>query len=335
MRVLFLLTGGTIMMTAPASGVGHALTPDSALAARDLREEVPSLSRVAEIETRFVCNMDSADMQPADWVVLARVVHDALSEGTYAGVVVVHGTDTMAYSASALAVMLGALPAPVVFTGAQRPLAEARTDARQNLIDAASSATLPVPEVTIAFNSRLLRGVRTVKRDARALDAFDSPSAAPLATFGVGVDVAPHVRARGDLAPLDARLDPRVLCVRVFPGLDPKLVSGALHAGVSGLVLEAYGSGSLPHLSGSLIDAIAEARDRNVPVLVVSQSLRGGVDLSSYEGGRRAETAGAISGGDMTVEAALAKMMIGLGRFGPGTELSAFLARDVAGERSV
>jgi L-asparaginase len=123
--------------------------------------------------------------------------------------------------------------------------------------------------------------------------------------------------------------------VRVFPGLDPKLVSGAINVGVRGLVLEAYGSGTLPHLSGSLIDAIAEARDRQVPVLVVSQSLRGGVDLSSYEGGRRAQAAGAISGGDMTVEAALAKMMIGLGRFGPGADLSAFLARDVAGERSV
>ena len=334
MRVLYLLTGGTIMMTAPASGQGHALPPDAALATRDLRAEVPSLARVADIETRFVCNLDSADMQPADWIVIARAVHAALMENAFAGVVVVHGTDTMAYSASAIGLMLGPLPAPVVFTGAQRPLAETRTDARQNLIDAAITATLDVPEACIAFGSRVFRGVRAVKRDARALDAFDSPSCAPLVELGVGVDRASHVRAKGELAALDERLDARVLAVRVFPGLDPALVRGAIRAGVRGLVLEAYGSGTLPHLSGSLIEAIAEARKMDVPVLVVSQSLRGKVDLASYEGGRRAEAAGAISGGDMTVEAAVAKMMIGLGRFGPGESLTAFFAQDVVGEKS-
>jgi L-asparaginase len=335
MRVLFLLTGGTIMMTAPASGRGHALASDSALAARDLAQEVPSLARVAEIETRFVCNMDSADMQPGDWTLLAKAVHSALQSGEHDGVVVVHGTDTMAYSASALGLMLGPLPAPVVFTGAQRPLAEARTDARQNLIDAAIAATLDLPEVGIAFGSRVFRGVRATKSDARALDAFESPSCAPLVELGVGVERATHVRPRGELLPLDASLDPRVLAVRVFPGLDPSLVRGALATGVRGLVLEAYGSGTLPHVAGSLIGAIAEARERKVPVLVVSQSLRGKVELGSYEGGRRAQAEGAISGGDMTVEAALAKMMIGLGRFGPGDALSAFLERDVAGERTV
>ena len=334
MRVLFLLTGGTIMMTPPASGRGHALASDSALAARDLAAEVPSLARVADVETRFVCNMDSADMQPADWGVLAKAAHAALASGDYAGVVVVHGTDTMAYSASALGLMLGPLPAPVVFTGAQRPLAEARTDARQNLIDAAITATLDVPEVTIAFGSRVLRGVRATKSDARGLDAFESPSCAPLVELGVGVERAAHVRPRGELTPLNAALDPRVLAVRVFPGLDPLLVRGALATGVRGLVLEAYGSGTLPHLAGSLIAAIAEARERKVPVLVVSQSLRGKVDLGSYEGGRRAQAEGAISGSDMTVEAAVAKMMIGLGRFGPGEALSAFLTDDVAGERT-
>jgi L-asparaginase len=220
-----------------------------------------------------------------------------------------------------------------VFTGAQRPLVEARTDARENLVDAALIATLAVPEVSVAFASRAFRGARVTKRDAWAFDAFDSPSCAPLVQLGIGVEVAPHVRAPAPLAELDPRLERRVLAVRVFPGLDPALVRGALRAGVRGLVLEAYGTGNLPHLSGSLIGALEEARSRGVPVVIVSQCPHGFVDMDQYAGGAAAEAAGAISGGDMTVEAALAKLMVGLARF-DGEALRSWLARDVVGERT-
>jgi L-asparaginase len=121
--------------------------------------------------------------------------------------------------------------------------------------------------------------------------------------------------------------------VRVFPGIDPALVSGALRTGVRGLVLEAYGTGNLPHLAGSLIPALEEARERGVPVLVVSQCLRGVVDMTAYAGGAAAKAAGAISGGDMTVEAAIAKLMIGLGRFDDDAALRRWLQADVVGER--
>src|SRR5438477_503768 len=121
-------------------------------------------------------------------------------------------------------------------------------------------AEVPVLGRIARIASRSLRGARAMKRDAWALDAFDSPSCAPLVELGVGVDVAPHVRAAGKLRALDVRLEPRVLAVRVFPGLDPALVRGALGVGVRGLVLEAYGTGNLPHLDGSLIGAIEDAR---------------------------------------------------------------------------
>ncbi len=329
-KILFVHTGGTVMMRA-SEGSG-ALSPD--VYGRDLLAELPTLGRVADIETRILFNLDSGDMQPADWVVLAREVHGALSSGDYDGIVVVHGTDTMAYTASALALMLGTLPKPVVFTGAQRPLIEARTDARENLVDAALIATLPVPEVTIAFASRALRGARATKRDAWAFDAFESPNAAPLVELGISIEVASHVRAPGALAAFDARLEPRVLAIRVFPGLDPALVRGAVRAGVKGLVLEAYGSGNFPHLSGSLIGAFADAREKGVPVLVVSQCPNGFVEMGRYAGGAAAEAAGAISGGDMTVEAALAKLMIGLARFPDPSDLRGFLLADAVGERS-
>lgn len=328
-RVLVLHTGGTLMMRAQ-TGPRQVLLPHAY--GRDLLAELPMLARVADIETRVLMQLDSSDMQPSDWVTIAREVHAALSSGDFQGVVIVHGTDTMAYSASALALMLGPLPGPVVFTGSQRPLVEVRTDARENLIDACLVATLPVPEVSIVFASRALRGVRSTKRDAWAFDAFESPGCPPLVQLGLEVSVLPHVREPGALAPFDDRLDPRVLAIRVFPGIHPGLIKGAVHAGVRGLVLSTYGTGNLPHLSGSLIPALEEARDRGVPVLVVSQCLRGYVDMGRYAGGAAAEAAGAISGGEMTIEAALAKVMIALGRYDDPERVRAFLRADVAGE---
>ena len=331
-RLLLLLTGGTMLMT-PSMGVSgkRPLTLDEERTARDLVAEVPSLARIADLDTRLLFHMDSANMQPADWVTIAREVHSQLP--SYDGIVIVHGTDTMAYTASALALLLGPLPKPVVLTGSQKPIVEVRTDARQNLIDAALVATLKVPEVCIASGSRALRGARATKRDAWGFSAFDSPNLRPLVELGIGIDIAPHVRTPAPIGDFDGRLEPRVLAVRVFPGLDPDLVRGAIRVGVRGLVLEAYGTGTLPNLGGSLIPALEEARERNVPVVVVSQCLRGSVDLGQYEGGAAAEVAGAISGGDMTVEAALAKMMIGLARHGTGDELRAFLTANTVGER--
>jgi L-asparaginase len=327
-RIHVLHTGGTLMMRAAEGG---ALRPD--VYGRDLLAELPILARVADVSTRVLFDLDSGDMQPAHWVEIARAVHAASSDDSCDGIVVVHGTDTMAYAASAVALMLGKLPKPVVFTGAQRPLTEPRTDARANLVDAVLAATLPIAEVSVVFASRVLRGVRSLKLDARGLAAFDSPRCPPLAELGVDVEIGGHVRGAGSLAPLDPRIEPSVLAVRVFPGLNPKLVQGAVRAGVRGLVLEAYGTGNLPHLSGSLIPALDEARARGVAVVIVSQCPRGAVDMRRYAGGAAAAAAGAISGGDMTVEAAIAKTMIALARYDDHGQLRAWLETDVVGER--
>jgi L-asparaginase len=296
---------------------------------RDLVAEVPALARVAELETRLLFRMDSADMQPPDWLTLARAVHEELPR--YDGIVVVHGTDTMAYTASALAFLLGPLPKPVVLTGSQKPLGSIRTDALQNLVDAALVATLPVPEVSIVMHSRAIRGARATKKDAWGFDAFDSPHLAPLVDLGLDVELGAHVRAPAELAqPLDDRLEARVLPVRVIPGLDPLLVEGALRSGVKGLVLEGYGTGNVPR---TLLPALEEARERDVAVVVVSQCLRGFVDLERYVGGVMAARTGAISARDMTVEAAVAKLMVGLARHGSGRELREWFASSVVGER--
>jgi L-asparaginase len=333
-RLLFLLTGGTLLMKEKPSVSGRSPSLLSLEdVTTDLLAEVPALGRVATIETRQLFAMDSSDMHPSDWVALAREVHGALSQ--YDGVVVVHGTDTMAYTASALGLLLGPLPKPVVLTGSQLPLAEARTDARENLVDAAMVATLDVPEVCVTFASRVLRGVRSTKRDAWAFDAFASPNCEPLVELGMHAAVADHVRKPAPITAFDDRIEPSVLAVRVFPGLEERLVTGAVRAGVKGLVLEAYGTGNVPQQLGrSLIPAIEHARAAQVPVVIVSQCLRGFVDLTRYAGGAAAGKAGAISGGDMTPEAAVAKLMIGLGRHGNGDALREWFMKSAVGERT-
>lgn len=306
-RVLILHTGGTLMMR---GGDPAPLAPD--VYTSDLLTELPVLRKLGDIESRILFNLDSADMQPHHWVELAAAVHEALPQ--YDGVVVVHGTDTMAYTASALAFLLPGLDKPVVFTGAQRPLVEVRTDARANLVDACLLATMPIPEVGVAFGSKLLRGCRAVKLDAWAMTAFGSPGCAPIAELGVTVEIAPHVLPRRTPQPFDARIEPRVLAVRVFPGLDPRLLRGALRAGVRGVVLEAYGSGNIPRLENSLVPALEEASARDIPVVIVSQCARGAVELARYEGSAAAQRVGAIGAGTMTAEAAVAKLMVALGR---------------------
>ena len=299
---------------------------------RDLLSELPILGKIAQVDTQILFRIDSSDMQPEHWIEIARAVHAAAAE--YDGVVVIHGTDTMAYTASALAFLLPGLAHPVILTGSQRPIDKIRTDARHNLIDAAQLATKPIPEVGICFASKLLRGCRTTKVDAWGLDAFASPNCSALVKLGVGVDIARHVLPPRQALPFDDRLEPRVLAVRLFPGLDPELLKGALRTGVRGLVLKAFGAGNVPTVQRSLVGVIEMAHTLDVPVVITSQCLRAHVNLRAYVGGAAAHDVGAIGAGDMTDEAALTKLMITLGRVSEGRVRAARTAFStvVAGE---
>jgi L-asparaginase len=331
-RLLLIHTGGTLMMR---GGDPTPLEPD--VYTRDLVAELPVLRKLAEIETRILHNLDSADFQPHHWVELARVIHGSLDR--YDGFVIVHGTDTMAYTASALAFLLPGLDRPVILTGAQKPLVDVRTDARTNLVDACHLATMKIPEVGVAFHSELLRGCRATKLDAWGMKAFGSPACAPLAVLGLGANIAAHVLAPRTSAQLDERIETNVLVIRAFPGLDPRVLDAALSAGLRGLVIEAFGVGNVPRLENSLVPVIEKARSLDVPVVIVSQSPRGAVDLTRYRGGVAAARAGAIGAGDMTSEAALTKLMIALGRCPETNHVRALAVREAfaapwAGEMS-
>lgn len=308
-----------------------ALKPGSFF--RTVRDRVPELTKLADLEFEVFSNLDSCEMQPELWSQIATRVAQRISK--FDGVVITHGTDTLAETACALSFMLPGLNKPVVLTGAQRPLGEIRSDARLNLIDAVTSALHGPREVTVCFDSHLYRGNRVRKVSIAEYDAFDSPNHSVLGVLGVDAKFQPGWPARGRGVKLMEKVDPRVFLLRIFPGLDPSIPLAILPH-VRGLVVEAYGAGNFPsskELGRSLTPVFERARQLDVPVVVVSQAPRNGVDLSLYESGNSARRSGAISGGDMTVSAAVVKLMHGLANH-RGNALRKYLERSVAGERT-
>ena len=262
--------------------------------------------------------LDSANMTPADWLKIARDI--AAHDDDYDGFIVLHGTDTMAYTASALPFMLHGLAKPVILTGSQLPLWEVRNDARENLITVMMiAANYAIPEVCLYFGDKLLRGCRAVKVNAVGFEAFDSPNYPPLGTVGIHIDVhwrrilpppAPGpltVQALG-AACGERRQTAHVGTLRLFPGMDFDVVANVLRPPLQGLILETYGVGNGPVNNRAFMAALVDAVARGVVIVDCTQCLKGMVDLEGYATGSALAKAGVISGFDMTVEAALAKL---------------------------
>lgn len=300
-----------------------------------LLQRVPELAELAHVDTRILCNLDSSDVGPDEWAALVDEIAGARE--AYDGIVIIHGTDTMAYTASALSFALSGLDRPVVLTGSQRPLAAIRSDARRNLVDAVDLATRPIPEVGILFDGRLLRGNRATKGDAFAYAAFASPNCPPLARLGLDVEIAAHVRRPEGAFTADGRFDDRVAVCHAFPGMRPsllaRLVGSSAEEGARGLVLAAFGVGNVPLRVRSVADEVRRLVEHGVTVLVVTQARAGAVDLGLYANGVALRDAGAIGGGDLTIEAAVTKLMHALAKFPKDAQArAAWLQRDVAGE---
>lgn len=321
-RVRLLHTGGTLGMS------GSPLEP-SAYAAQ-LLDHVPELGRLALIEPRIVCNLDSSDVGPEQWTELARII--ASERERFDGFVIIHGTDTMAFTAAALAFTLRGLDRPVVLTGAQRPLAALRTDARRNLVDAVELATCDIPEVGVCFDGLLLRGCRAVKADTRHYRAFASPGVEPLARMGTDVDISVNVRRPQGSFSCDPKFDAHVDVVWVLPGLSAATLAHRLaDPSLRGVVLAAFGVGTVP--DNGIATVVHDAVDRGLEVLVATQ-WGGVVDLPAYRNSEVLRDAGAIEGGEMRVEAAVAKLMVALATWPDRHSRREFLLTDVAGERS-
>jgi len=295
----------------------------------DLLDHVPELRQLADLDVRIVCNVDSSDLGPPEWTHLAQTI--ASEREAYDGFVIVHGTDTMAFTAGALAFALQGLDRPVVLTGAQRPLAVTRSDARRNLVDAVEVATMDLPEVAICFDGLLLRGCRSVKADTRHYRAFASPGVEPLARLGTGVQVAQHIRRPVDPFVCIPAFDPAVDVIHLAPGLRPEILSRRLSdPALRGVVLAAFGAGTMP--SNGLDTVLAEAIEGGIEVLAVTQ-WGGWVDLDLYANSRQLKLAGAVPGGSMRIEAAVPKLMHALANHADRVARRAWLLRNLAGER--
>ena len=326
-RLLVLNTGGTLGMDPRATG---SLAP-GAVADQVLRY-IPEARELADIEMAVLFNQDRANVQPGHWEAIAGAIEAAID--AYDGFVVIHGTDTMAYTAAALSYVLVNLPKPVILTGAQRPIASIRTDAKTNLVNALALATQDVPEVGLFFNHRLLRGNRARKVSIDDFDAFASPNYPALATVGLHVEIhEEHLRKPAGLFRVQRGFSDKVLILRLFPGLRPEHLAPLLDGEAVAFVFEAYGAGTVPVAERSLIPFIAEATGRGKLVALCSQAAAGRVEPELYEAGRRALEAGALSCADMTPEAAAVKLMFLLGQYNDDAARAArALGVSIAGE---
>ncbi|MEM7049557.1 MAG: asparaginase [Acidobacteriota bacterium] len=316
-RVYIANTGGTIgMKWSPRGYCPEAGFLESQMA------KMPELKAPGMPEfviEEFDPLLDSSNMTPRDWIAIGRRL--MAHRDDFDGFIVVHGTDTMAYSASALSFALRGLAKPVIFTGSQIPLVEVRSDARTNLVTALQlAAGSPVPEICLFFGNQLFRGNRATKVSAGGFGAFESPNFPALGTAGVDLQVHWDLvlpPEQGVPQPRFTEVRPaKVVALKLFPGMPPEILANALRPPTEGVVLETYGVGNGPG-DAELLRVLEEAADRGVVIVNCTQCLYGRVDMEDYATGSALGRAGLTSGSDMTTEAALAKLFyllsLGLG----------------------
>ena len=339
-KVLLIYTGGTIGM-----GRNHQT---GALEPLDIRHTVAQIPELAALKGgidihQFAAPIDSSDMTPRLWSQLVRIISDRYR--LYDGFVILHGTDTMAYTASALSFMLENLTKPVVLTGSQLPIGELRTDGKENLITSIEIAaahhedgTPMVPEVCIYFNGKLLRGNRSTKTDADGFNAFKSFNYPMLGESGVNIVYNEERILKPDYSrPMmpHVALDPNVIVFSLFPGLQENLVRHVIDAPeLRAIVMRSFGSGNAPRQMW-ITRLLEDACRRGITVVNISQCVAGKVEMGRYGTGYQLKTAGVVSGQDSTVEAAVTKLMFLQGMFSDPHLVRSYMSRSIAGEITV
>jgi L-asparaginase len=336
--LLIIYTGGTIgMVHDPQAG---SLVP---IDFRHISDHVPELRKFGyDLHSiSFDPVNDSSNIDPGIWIKLAEIIEE--NYNNFGGFVVLHGTDTMAYTASALSFMLENLGKPVILTGSQLPIGLLRTDGRENLITAIEIAAAmengltAVPEVCIYFDNKLTRGNRTTKMSAEHFDAFYSPNYHPLAEVGL------HLKYFNNLISYPAKdkklivhkvFDNNVAILKLFPGINRKLLQAVIKTeGLRGLIIETFGSGNAPTYQWFL-DDLKHYNDNGGIILNVTQCHGGSVEMGLYETSRKMLASGVVSGKDITSEASVTKLMHLLGRYSSKKKVVQSLNKSLAGEIS-
>lgn len=339
-KILLIYTGGTIGMSRnPRTGALEPLNFEHLLA------NVPELEAFdVEISTfQFSPPIDSSDMTPRLWIDLAHIISN--NYRFYDGFVILHGTDTMAYTASALSFMLENLDKPVILTGSQLPIGQLRTDGRENLITSIEIAaakrhdgTAMVPEVGIYFSGRLMRGNRCTKKSADAFNAFESFNYGNLVDAGVNIEYHTHRMLSPDYSkPMSPRfqMDSGVVVFTIFPGIQEEIVRHILaNPNLRSIVMRTYGSGNAPQ-SPWLIETLREATAMGKVIVNISQCVAGSVEMNRYDTGWQLKAAGVISGFDSTVESAVTKLMYLQARYTDSHQVRNYMSRSIRGEITV
>jgi L-asparaginase len=337
--ILIIYTGGTIGMKRDLET--GSLVPFNF---KQIQEEVPELAKFNfRLDTiSYDPPVDSSNIQPEFWVSIADIIKANYQK--YDGFVILHGTDTMSYTATALSFMIQNLTKPIILTGSQLPIGEIRTDGRENLLSAVEVAAAYkegkplIPEVCILFNNHLYRGNRTFKYNAHTFNAFRSENYPALAVAGIDVQYhLPYVRKVDFSQPVvfNTKLEPNVASLTLFPGINQNVVHAILNIkGIKGVVLETFGSGNAPTYPW-FIDELESAIKRGLVVVNVTQCRGGAVNMESYETGVLLKKMGVITGEDITFEAAIVKLMYLFGQSYSYDEVKEQFQKSLAGEIGV
>ena len=328
-KILLIQTGGTIAMHIDEGEPELDTDRFTEL----LLREMPELSTLADIEIDKVFFEDSSDIQHAHWKILSLHIQKRYDE--FDGFVILHGTDTMAYSASALSFALNNLGKPVILTGSQVPMSNIRSDARRNVINAVELATHPIYEVAICFNDHLYRGTRATKMSIGDFDAFTTPNFPPIADIGIDIELSQSWKKPAHDLHVHPAFDDAIHLIKIYPGLNPDMLDCFDLSKTKAVIFEAFGSGNFP-IKGdySLLPFMEKCRENGTHVIITSQAAYDAVDLSQYASGREAKKLGALSAGDMTMEATITKTMYLLGSGLADEAFKSQFEKTISGERS-
>lgn len=328
-KVLMLTTGGTISSVYTSEGI----KPTGSF---EILKRIDATKLPFELHTKDLLTLDSTNIQPEEWKIIAEAIY--ASFGKFDGVVITHGTDTMAYTAAMVSFMIKNPPIPVVFTGAQLSVCEPETDAISNIFTSFAMATSGVGGVFIAFNRKIILGTRGVKTRTSSYGAFESINsqyAGLLDRDGLALNDSVIPPKNGERCVIDTDIDTNVFLLKLTPGSDPNIIDLLLENGIKGIVIEAFGTGGIQIVRRDFSKKIELATKRNVPVVVCSQCLYEGSDFSIYEVGRKAIEKGAIQAFDMTTEAAITKLMWAIAHYKTVAEIKRFFSENLAGEIDV
>ncbi len=326
-KILLLSTGGTIASVVSDAGL---VPKESGEQLINMLGELPY-----DITVEDILQLDSSNIQPEEWKLIAEKIFE--NRNKYDGIVVSHGTDTMAYTASMLAFMLQNINIPVVLTGSQVPINVVLSDAPDNLRLAFAAAVSCCPNIYLAFDRKVMLGCRSVKVRTINFDAFESVNVPPVAkvTSDGLVFSEQNLPINTKECTLNTEINPHVSLVKLFPGFDPKLLFAMVESGCKGIVIEAYGLGGMNYIRRNMVGAVGKLIRHGIPVIASSQCLYERSDLTKYEVGREALLEGAISARDMTSESAITKLMWGLGQGWDVHQIAEFFNTDVVGEVTI